>query len=107
MKGNGRQSPALKARLSHDLRKRGVHDQPEGAKPSRVTVHSFRRWFITQALRAGQPERVVKQVVEHKLPKADVTLGVYFGGGLPAAFRACVEAVRLPPKLEPQVDSRG
>jgi hypothetical protein len=61
-----------------------------------VDFHSWRRWFVTEALRAGQLERVVKQVVGHKLPKANVTLGVYFGGDTPEAFRACVEAVRLP-----------
>lgn len=99
----GRRSPTLDARLNRYRRELGVHDQPEGAKRSRVTVHSFRRWFITKALRAGQPERVVKQVVGHKLPKADVTLGVYFEGDLPAAFRACVEAVLLPaPREETQ-----
>lgn len=92
----GRRSPTLDARLNRYRRELGVHDQPPGAKRSRVTIHSFRRWFITKALRAGQPERVVKQIVGHKLPMADVTLGVYFEGDLPAALRACVEAVNLP-----------
>jgi integrase len=59
-----------------------------------VNFHSLRRWFITSALRAGQPERVVQQVVGHKAQ--GVTLGVYFAGDLQGALRACVEAVRLP-----------
>lgn len=92
----GRRSPTLDAQLNRYRREVGVHDRPPGAKRSRVTVHSFRRWFITTALRSGQPERIVKQVVGHKLPKTDVTLGVYFDGDLEAAKRACVEAVRLP-----------
>lgn len=92
----GRRSPTLDARLNRYREQLGVHDKPEGRKRSRVTVHSFRRWFITEALRAGQPERVVKQIVGHRLPKSDVTLGVYFGGDDESALRACVKAVRLP-----------
>ena len=42
---------------------------------------------------------MVKQVVGHKLPKADVTLGIYFGGDLPAVLRQCVEAVVLPERV--------
>lgn len=72
-----------------------MHEREEGRRRSRVNFHSFRRWFITKALQAGQPERVVKQVVGHSL-QGDVTLGVYFGGDLMPALRKCVEAVRLP-----------
>lgn len=39
---------------------------------------------------------MVKQVVGHKLPKADVTLDVYFGGDLATTLRECVEAAPLP-----------
>jgi integrase len=95
----GRRSPTLDARLNRYRVEQGVDDRPEGSRRSRVNIHSFRRWFITEALRAGQPDRVVKQVVGHALPKSDVTLGVYFGGDLPAAWRACVEAVRLPSSI--------
>lgn len=93
----GQRSPNAIARFNRYRREVGVHEEREGRRRSLVNFHSFRRWFVTEALRAGQLERVVKQVVGHKLPKSDVTLGVYFGGDLDDAKRACVEAVKLPP----------
>ncbi|MHB0704275.1 DUF6538 domain-containing protein [Roseomonas mucosa] len=91
----GERSPALSKRFGRYRQEVGVHEREEGRRRSRVNFHSFRRWFITKALQAGQPERVVKQVVGHSL-QGDVTLGVYFGGDLMPALRECVEAVRLP-----------
>ena len=72
----------------------GVHERKEGRRRSRVNFHSFRRWFITAAIQAGQPTRVVQQVVGHRL--SGMTEGVYFGGDTMDAKRACVEAVALP-----------
>lgn len=72
----------------------GVAENVEGKRRSLVNFHSFRRWFVTEALRNGQLERVVMQVVGHK-PQG-VTLRSYHGGDELAALRACVEAVRLP-----------
>jgi integrase len=92
----GKRSPNAIARFGRYRIELGVHEKREGQRQSLVDFHSWRRWFVTEALRAGQLERVVKQVVGHKLPKSNVTLGVYFGGDTPEAFRACVEAVRLP-----------
>ena len=92
----GKRSPNAIARFHRYRVEMRVHDQAEGQRQSRVNFHSWRRWFITEALRAGQLERVVKQVVGHKLPKANVTLGVYFGGDTLEMLRACVEAVKLP-----------
>ncbi|APT56279.1 hypothetical protein RGI145_03285 [Roseomonas gilardii] len=92
----GKRSTNATARFHNFRVKLKVHEKAEGQRRSRVNFHSWRRWFITEALRANRPERVVKQVVGHKLPKADVTLGVYFGGDLVTALRECVEAVRLP-----------
>lgn len=94
---HGERSPAASKRFNRYRETVGVHEKDVTARRSRVNFHSFRRWFVTEALRAGQPERIVKQVVGHKLPKHDVTVGVYFGGDTLAALRACVEAVRLPP----------
>ncbi|WP_199085877.1 hypothetical protein [Bosea sp. ASV33] len=74
----------------------GVDDRPEGGGVSRVNFHSFRRWFISQAILASQPPHVVRQVVGHEQPKNDPTLGVYFKGDLSQAKRVCVEAVKLP-----------
>ena len=65
--------------------------------PGVAGYQEHRRWFITKALQAGQPARVVQQVVGHKLQ--GMTEGVYFGGDTLDAKRACVEAVRLPAGL--------
>jgi integrase len=72
----------------------GVDDVREGKRRSLVTFHSWRNWFITEALRAGQPDEVVQQVVGHK-PQG-VTRRVYFDGYDEKTLRACVEAVKLP-----------
>lgn len=72
----------------------GVDAKVPGKRRSLVTFHTFRSWFVTEALKGGQLERVVRQVVGHKLQ--GVTLGRYHGGDELAALRACVEAVQLP-----------
>lgn len=77
----------------------GVDDRPGGVGKSRVDFHSFRRWFISQAILAGQPPHVVRQVVGHEQPKNDPTLGTYFKGEMTTAKRACVAAVQLSPKV--------
>lgn len=46
-------------------RDRGVDDVVSGNRRSRVNFHSFRRWFITRAERAEQPEQIVAAVVGH------------------------------------------
>ncbi|MBN8996352.1 MAG: tyrosine-type recombinase/integrase [Rhizobiales bacterium] len=72
----------------------GVDQVVEGERQSLITFHSFRRWFITAAERAGQPVHVVEAVVGHRRP--GMTLGVYSGGPAEQQMRAVVEAVRLP-----------
>lgn len=72
----------------------GVREELEGRRRSLVNFHSFRRWFITEAERAGQPESLIAAVVGHK--RQDMTLGVYSAGPLIEQARTCVEAVRLP-----------
>lgn len=73
----------------------GVREELEGRRRSLVNFHSFRRWFITEAERAGQLGSLIAAVVGHK--RQGMTLGVYSAGPLIAQARACVEAVRLPP----------
>ncbi len=41
----------------------GVHDARTGQRRSLVNFHSYRRWFITKAEQAGQPENIIKSVV--------------------------------------------
>lgn len=72
----------------------GVREELEGRRRSLVNFHSFRRWFITEAERAGQPESLIAVVVGHK--RQGMTFGVYSAGPLIEQARVCVEAVRLP-----------
>jgi integrase len=62
------------------IRRLGLAEMVDGKRRSLVNFHSLRRGFITAAFRAGQPERVVQQVVGHRAQ--GVTLGVYFAGDL-------------------------
>lgn len=83
----------------------GVDDQLPGKRRSLVTFHSFRRWFITQAERAGQPETIIAAVVGHK--RAGMTLGLYSAGPDREQFMRCVEAVKLPTRKQEEGKSNG
>ena len=72
----------------------GVEEQVPGRRRSLVNFHSFRRWFITKAEQADQPEHIIAVVVGHK--RRGETLGRYSAGPLKEQARRCVEAVRLP-----------
>lgn len=72
----------------------GVADPVEGKRRDRVNFHSFRRWFVTQAEQADQPESTIASVVGHV--RNGITLGVYSAGPKLEQARRCVEAVRLP-----------
>ena len=85
--------PAVK-RFSRYMRALGVAVVVEGKRRSLINFHSFRRWFVTKAEHAGQPENIIASVVGHK--RQGMTLGVYSGGPNAAQFRACVESVKLP-----------
>lgn len=95
----GKANPAdtFEKRFRRFRKSRGVHDKREGQRRSLVNFHSARRWFVTEAERAGQPETTVAVVVGHVTEKRDgITFGVYSGGPSGAQRRACVEAVQLP-----------
>lgn len=72
----------------------GVDHVVRGQRRSLVNFHSFRRWFITKAEQADQPESIIAAVVGHK--RKGMTLGRYSAGPLIAQARRCVEAVKLP-----------
>lgn len=76
---------------------RKVDDKREGRRRSLVNFHSARKWFVTQADRAGFPENVVAAIVGHEReePKK-ITFGVYSQGPSGTQKRSCVEAVKLP-----------
>ncbi len=73
----------------------GVHDQAADKRYSAVDFHSFRRWFITKAGRAGITFEVIQQAVGHA-PQG-VTHD-YFDGHTLAQLQRCVRAVKLPAK---------
>ncbi|BBF94216.1 tyrosine-type recombinase/integrase [Blastochloris tepida] len=81
----------------------GVADEAPGRRRSLVNFHSFRRWFITKAERAGQAEHIIASVVGHARP--GMTLGRYSAGPEFEQLRVCVEAVSLP--AGPAEDSCG
>ncbi|MCB5203171.1 tyrosine-type recombinase/integrase [Neorhizobium sp. T786] len=72
----------------------GVREELDGRRRSLINFHSFRRWFITKAERAGQLESIIAAVVGHK--RQGMTLGVYSAGPAIEQARECVEAVKLP-----------
>ncbi|MBO6508399.1 MAG: tyrosine-type recombinase/integrase [Roseibium sp.] len=72
----------------------GVDQVIPGKRRSLVDFHSFRRWFITKAEQADQPENIIAAVVGHK--RQGMTLGRYSSGPLLEQARRCVEAVLLP-----------
>jgi len=74
---------------------------------SRVNLHSFRRWFTTSAINAGQPERVVALVIGHQEGRKGVMLTSYWGGVDDPVLRACVESVRLPTPNVPSAAGEG
>jgi integrase len=59
-----------------------------------TNFHSWRRFFISAAEQAGQPENIIAAVVGHK--REGMTFGVYSSGPSSIQFKACVESVRLP-----------
>jgi integrase len=87
-------SMALSKRFGRYRQMRGVHDQPAGARHSRVDFHSWRRWFVTTARNAGIDRATVAAVVGHET--GNLTDDTYSGGPGERLLRACVEAVRLP-----------
>ncbi|MFH8566824.1 hypothetical protein ACH4EA_39095, partial [Streptomyces sp. NPDC017988] len=78
----------------------GVDHVVPGQRRSLVNFHSFRRWFITKAEQADQPESIIAAVVGHK--RKGMTLGRYSAGPLIAQARRCVEAVKLPATSQPE-----
>lgn len=92
----------------------GVDDPRKSDGKSRVNFHSFRRWFITRAIAAlnegatGYTPWTVAEVVAHSkgdMP-LDMTMSRYKAPDTVQAWRACVEAVQLPPKARAALSAR-
>ena len=95
-KAGSQRERSFKASNAFTLYRRsvGVEEAVPGKRRSLVNFHSFRRWFITEAERADQPESIIAAVVGHK--RHGMTLGRYSAGPLLEQARRCVEAVKLP-----------
>ncbi|WP_336488231.1 tyrosine-type recombinase/integrase [Methylobacterium nigriterrae] len=105
-KGSSERERSFKASNAFTIyrRKVGVDEVIAGKRRSLVNFHSFRRWFITKAEQAGQPENIIAAVVGHK--RKGMTLGRYSSGPLIAQARQCVEAVKLPDVHDERRDDR-
>lgn len=99
----GRGAPITQA-FTRKRRALGVDDMPDGARQSRIDLHSWRRWFIRRAVKAleegatGFTAWTVADVVGHSNEDGPLamTMGRYPGRADLKALRACVEAVTLP-----------
>jgi integrase len=67
-------------------------DDP-GRRRAVVTFHSWRKFFISKAERAGIDERIISDVVGHA--RRSMT-GRYSAGATMGQMKVCVEAVKLP-----------
>lgn len=85
---------AVSKRFTTYRRGLGVDDRRDGARRSKINFHSFRRWFITRAEEAGNPENVIAAIVGHE--RGGITLSVYSQPNLRGRMRRCVESVGLP-----------
>jgi hypothetical protein len=68
-------------------------EDPPGRRRAIATFHSWRRFFISKAERAGIDERIISDVVGHA--RRSMT-GRYSAGATMEQMRTAVEAVKLP-----------
>jgi Phage integrase family len=74
-------------------RRKVLGPDPAGRRRAVANFHSFRRWFISKAERAGLDEWIISDVVGHA--RRSMT-GRYSAGATMEQMRVCVEAVKLP-----------
>jgi integrase len=74
-------------------RRKVLGADPPGRRRAVANFHSWRRYFISQAERAGIDERIISDVVGHA--RRSMT-GRYSAGATMEQMRVCVEAVKLP-----------
>lgn len=107
----GRSDPASK-RFTRYRRDMGVDERPNDKARSNIDFHSFRRWFARKAHDAwaaggvGFTPYTIADIIGHddeggKRP-LQLTMRDYPGPAPDAAKRACVEAVKLPPRPAPE-----
>lgn len=109
----GRGAPVTQA-FTRRRREIGVDDAQEGVRQSRIDLHSFRRWFIRQAVGAlergatGFTPWTIADVVGHSKEEGTLglTMGRYPGAASIEALKACVAAAKLPAAVRVQVEPR-
>ena len=74
-------------------RRKVLGPDPPGRRRAVANFHSWRRWFISKAERAGIDERIISDVVGHA--RRSMT-GRYSTGASLEQMKVCVEAVKLP-----------
>jgi integrase len=94
----GKQEDSRASAIGHAFvrYRRSLGIQEGGGRRSLVNFHSFRRWFVTAAIRAEQPPHLVSVVAGHSEGLKGMTLGRYYAGPTDEQLRAVVEAVKLP-----------
>jgi integrase len=102
--GNERSMPFTKRFQTYRI-SCGVDELLEGHRRSRVNFHSWRRWFITKADRAGLRREDIERTVGHKVQ--GMSLGLYSGGASVEQLRAVVESVTLPNAIVVEAEARA
>lgn len=92
----GRRGGKIGERFTAYRRELGIDAKQEGRRQSDADFHSFRRWFVTKADQAGQPESLIQAVVGHK--RGSIALDTYSAGPSLSQRAAVVESVSLPEK---------
>lgn len=90
----GRRGGKIGERFTAYRRRLELDARPAGRRQADADFHSFRRYFITKAEQAGQPEPSIRSVVGHQ--REGITLGRYSGGPSKAQLQRVVRSVRLP-----------
>lgn len=111
----GRSDPASKRFTRYRCDDMKVDERPNGKAKSNIDFHSFRRWFVLKARDAmhasgGAYEPwTLAEIVGHDDDGVkrflNLTMSHYPGPVAETAKRACVEAVKLPPRPAPQASA--
>lgn len=100
----GRRGGKIGERFTAYRRELELDARPAGRRQADADFHSFRRYFITKAEQAGQPEPSIRSVVGHQ--RDGITLGRYSGGPSKAQLQKVVRSVKLPAGTPPSPPER-
>jgi integrase len=97
-RGGHREPRATSAIFGRKLRRWGIAVEHDDRRQTSVTLHSTRKWFTDQMLRAGSAPYVAADVLGHA--HRLITLRTYASGASAAQLIAAVEAVKLPEPVQ-------